>query len=69
MLVDRFKKSNQPALDPIDGLLNQQLQQAKTPPTLRQRARIPLTPPVQMELIRPGKRKVRVTTNVVKNTP
>ncbi len=28
-----------------------------------------MPPPVAMELIRPGKRKVRVPTNVVESTP
>lgn len=32
------------------------------------RAQSPTPPPVQMELIRPGKRTVKVTANVVKNT-
>lgn len=37
-------------------------------PTSR-RARTPTPPPVAIEQIRPDKRKVRVTANVVKNTP
>ena len=41
----------------------------KSKSLLSKRARTPTPPPIAMELIRPGKRKVRVTANAIENTP
>lgn len=49
------------------GRLADRFNASKAP--TRQAARTPTPPPVQMELIRPGKRKVRIPMNAVESTP